>query len=100
MDEENDYENNKWVTDTPDTKDNMDFYEDESIGELMEEDEISDLEEGFMQGYNEGEGLAKCPVCKKVIGSDFVEEEFDGKIYRFCSEEHAEVFEEKRSKGQ
>ena len=75
-------------------------YTKKDLDYLKENDSINSWEEGFMQGYNEGEGLAKCPVCKKVIGSDFVEEEFDGKIYRFCSEEHAEVFEEKRSKGQ
>lgn len=64
--------------------------------ELMEdEDEITDLDEGFMKGYDEGGKMAKCPVCDGVLEDDFVEREIDGEMYRFCSEEHAEKFAKK-----
>lgn len=64
--------------------------------ELMEdEDEITDLDEGFMKGYDEGSKMAKCPVCNKVLEDDFIEREIDGEMYRFCSEEHAEKFAKK-----
>lgn len=64
--------------------------------DLMEdEDEITDLDEGFMKGYDEGSKMAKCPICKEVLEDDFVEREIDGEIYRFCSDEHAEKFMKK-----
>lgn len=72
------------------------IYSDESREDMVDEDEIDSLEEGFMQGYDEGEASAKCALCKKVLTQDFVEEEINGKIYRFCSEEHADLFIKKQ----
>jgi len=77
--------------DEGDAESNM--YSEAGREDLMEdEDEITDLDEGFMKGYEEGEKMARCPVCGKVIEFDFVEREIDGEMYRFCSEEHAEKF--------
>ena len=74
-------------------KDEGGIYTEEGREELEEEeDELTNLESGFMQGYNEGEKLAKCSLCKKPLAEDFVEEEIDGGLYRFCSDDHAEVF--------
>ncbi|MBI2148520.1 hypothetical protein HYU23_02475 [Candidatus Woesearchaeota archaeon] len=74
-----------------------DIYDEEGREELEESDEINELEEGFMEGYEEGEHQAKCAECGKVlIGENFLEEELDGKHYRFCSEECAAGFETHR----
>ncbi len=73
-------------------------YSEAAREDMMEdEDEITDLDEGFMKGYDEGAKMAKCPVCNKVIEKDFVEREIDNETYRFCSEEHAEKFVKKRA---
>lgn len=61
--------------------------------ELIEdEDEITDLDEGFMKGYDEGGKMTKCPVCNEILEDDFVEREINGEMYRFCSDGHAEKF--------
>ena len=78
-----------------------DIYDEEGRDKLEESDEITELEEGFVEGFEEGEHEAKCAQCSKVlIGEDFVEEELDGHHYRFCSGECALAFETgKRRKG-
>ncbi len=45
-----------------------DIYSTTGREELMEnEDEITDVDEGFMQGYEEGEKIAECAHCKKIL---------------------------------
>ena len=68
--------------------------------ELMdEEDEITDVDEGFMMGYEEGEKIAECQNCGALlVNESVVEEEFDGEIYRFCSSKCASEFEAKKQK--
>ncbi len=77
--------------------DDMGVYSDEGRTDLLEGDEISPEEEGFMQGYN-NEETARCAFCHKPLldPSTIVEREIDGKVYRFCSEECAEEFERER----
>ena len=72
------------------------IYSEKGREDQIEEDEITDLDEGFMKGYEEGEKMAKCPICGEALGDDFIEKEIDGEIYRFCSDEHAEEFIRKR----
>ncbi len=74
------------------------LYSEEGREESIEDDEIDEVEEGFMQGYGSGDRLAKCALCRKPLADDFVEEELDNEIYRFCSEEHAEAFRRKLEK--
>lgn len=75
------------------------IYSEEGREEMLEEDdEITDLDEGFMKGYEEGAKSAKCPICGEVIGYDFVEREIDDDVYRFCSDEHADVYMRKINK--
>ena len=64
-----------------------DIYDDSGIEEALEEEEIDDLEEGFMRGYEE-EGIPICPICKKIIDDfdDITEVEYEGKSISFCSE--------------
>lgn len=76
-----------------------DIYSEEGREELFdEEDELTDMDEGFMKGYEEGAKSAKCPICGEVIEYDFVEREIDDDIYRFCSEEHADLYMKKIEK--
>lgn len=73
------------------------IYSEEGREELIEEeDEITDLDEGFMKGYDEGEKAAVCANCGHALGDKFVEEEFNGEVYRFCSDECASEFEERK----
>lgn len=69
----------------------------EESADSYDGDDLDELEEGFMQGYDEGERAAKCSLCKKLLGSVFVEEEIDDQIYRFCNEQHAEAFKRKHT---
>jgi len=80
-------------------KDQEDIYDEEVREDLEDSDEISEVEEGFVEGYEEGEHEAKCAECKKVlVDEDFIEEEIDGENYRFCSDECVKAFETKKKK--
>lgn len=71
-----------------------DIYDAEGREELEENDEITEREEGFVEGFEEGEHEAKCAECGYVLTDEnFVEEELDGKHYRFCCDECASAFE-------
>ncbi len=71
-----------------------DIYDEEGREKLEEAEEITPEEEGFMEGFEEGEHQAKCATCHVVlINEKFLEEEIDGAHYRFCSEECANAFE-------
>ncbi len=77
-----------------------DVYSEEGREALQDdEDEITDLDEGFMEGYEEGEHIAKCALCHKIISDVPYEREIDGINYMFCSEEHAAIYEEQKRKG-
>lgn len=69
------------------------LYNEEGREDALDADEINDVEEGFMQGYEEGEKMAKCSLCKKPLGKNIVEKEYNGEIYRFCSEHCADEFD-------
>src|SRR3989338_5135100 len=76
-----------------------DIYDEEGRDKLEEADEITELEEGFVEGYEEGEHEAKCAKCGKVlVGENFIEEEIEDHHYRFCSEECASAFEHTKRK--
>lgn len=73
-----------------------DMYTEAGREELLEDDdEITDVEEGFMEGYAAGERTFACATCKKILDDNLVEEEFDGKIYRFCSDQCAAKYEQR-----
>ncbi|MBI2671149.1 hypothetical protein HYX18_04205 [Candidatus Woesearchaeota archaeon] len=76
------------------------IYGDEYLEEASEDDEIDELEEGFMKGYDE-EDTEVCNKCGKVlIGyEDTVEIEFGKKTYKFCSQRCAEKFRKKHDLG-
>jgi len=78
-----------------------DVYSEEGREKLTEDAEISETEEGFMEGA-EGRGeMNCCAYCGKNLGEDeegVVEREFDGEIKWFCSEEHAQKYADKIEK--
>ncbi|MAF50829.1 MAG: hypothetical protein CMH64_01935 [Nanoarchaeota archaeon] len=63
-----------------------DIYTEEGRELAEEGDEITNVEEGFMEGYEGGEASAKCKNCKKVLKEDFIESEVNGEVIKFCSE--------------
>ncbi|MEM4756093.1 MAG: hypothetical protein QW594_03085 [Candidatus Woesearchaeota archaeon] len=73
--------------------DDLNVYDDENREELIDDDEITAEEEGFMKGYNDDENY--CMNCGSLIEpNQKVEKEIDGKMFNFCSEECAEMYEE------
>ncbi|MBU2639952.1 MAG: hypothetical protein KKG75_04585 [Nanoarchaeota archaeon] len=70
-----------------------DLYTPEGREAAEEDDEITNVEEGFMEGYDEDESAAKCANCKKILEEDFLEEEFHGELLRFCSDNCAREYE-------
>src|SRR3989344_6574106 len=85
------------VEDSVSDENEEDLYSEDGREDAIEDDEVDELEEGFMKGYEGGDKLAKCALCKKPLGKNFVEEELNSELYRFCSEEHADVFTRKIS---
>ncbi|MEK6839524.1 MAG: hypothetical protein AABX72_01165 [Nanoarchaeota archaeon] len=83
---------------TGDTEEGI--YSDAGREELMEEeDEITDIDEGFMKGYEDEEKIAECQNCGNLLVNEkVVEEEFDNQTYMFCTSECASEFETKRAK--
>jgi len=78
-------------------EENTGIYSEEGREELREDDDsISNVDEGFMQGYEEEEKMAKCGSCGEILEDKIIEKEFDGEIYRFCSRECVEKFEKAR----
>jgi len=73
------------------------IYDDRPLEEAEESDEIDEVEEGFMKGYEEEGSMAECANCKKILTDEVVEQELDGELRRFCSEECAEKFEKKHN---
>ena len=92
--EERDFDEGK-ATPTEDSGDN-DIYSGQGREELMDEDEINDVDEGFMAGYEGGNKVAECQQCHAILKEEVVEEEFDGEVYRFCSSVCASKFEDSR----
>ena len=63
---------------------------------LEDEDELDDVDEGFMKGYNESEVVVKCANCKKMIEDQVIGEEFDDELLKFCSQKCLNEYEEKK----
>jgi hypothetical protein len=76
-------------------QDNIGIYSEEGRKDLMEdEDEITDIDEGFMKGYNEGGLSSKCKSCKTLLeGHKVITKEVKGNLYKFCSQHCLTEFE-------
>ncbi|MFH1276559.1 MAG: hypothetical protein ABIH82_05605, partial [Candidatus Woesearchaeota archaeon] len=66
---------------------------------LVEDDEISPEEAGFVEGAsNEGQLAKDALTGEPLMGiDDVVELEIDGKLYRFVNEENAQKFRDKKN---
>jgi len=76
-------------------------YTEEGREKLVEDDEIEDWEEGYMEGAEDRGEQTSCAYCGKALGEDeknIYEREFDGEIKLFCSEEHAQKYAERLEK--
>lgn len=65
------------------------IYKDKGVEELIEEDEISPTEAGFMEGVIHGEDSVECAYCENIIDNrhDAIEFKYKGEIYFFDSED-------------
>ncbi|MBT3394841.1 hypothetical protein HOA59_01430 [archaeon] len=72
------------------------LYGEKGREEAGDGDEINEAEEGFMKGYDEESNPSECANCHTILEDEFVEEDFEGSTYRFCSEECARKFEIKK----
>jgi len=70
----------------------QDVYSREGREELVENDELSPEEAGFMEGAELDGQHAKCRKCGKILFDDIVETEIDTEIHRFCSQKCADKF--------
>lgn len=77
---------------------NEDVYSKEGRKKLEEDEEIDPWEEGFMQGAEQAGQLGKDALTGEPLMDveDVVEEEIDGKTYRFVNEKNAEKFRRKK----
>jgi len=75
-----------------------DPYTPEGREKMEDEDEIDNVEEGFMEGASGGGQLAKDALTgEPLMGpEEIVELEIEGKVYRFVNSENAEEFRKKK----
>jgi len=72
-----------------------DIYDEKTRKEEVDNDEISDAEEGFMEGY-EDDNLTECAYCHQMVrNKDCIEREINKVRYRFCCEDCYNKFLEK-----
>jgi len=72
--------------------DEQDVYTEKGLEAQQENDEISPLEQAFMEGATGKGDLGKCARCGEMIDKDNThEKEFKGKILFFCSEKCADA---------
>ncbi|MBW2967730.1 hypothetical protein KY362_04535 [Candidatus Woesearchaeota archaeon] len=75
-----------------------DVYDDVGRDKLMEDDEIDDWEEGFMEGAEDDGEQGKCANCGAALmdAENTYETKLDGKTYWFCSSHCLEKYKEKK----
>ncbi|MAF99423.1 MAG: hypothetical protein CMH61_02315 [Nanoarchaeota archaeon] len=76
-----------------------DVYTAEGREQLEEDDEISNVEQGFMEGASGAGQLGVDALTGEPLMDieDVVETQIDGKKYRFVNQENARKFREKKS---
>ncbi len=79
---------------------NEDVYSEEGRENLIEDDEISPEEEGFMEGANASGQLGKDALTGEPLMDveDVIEAEINGRLYRFVNAENARKFRERKEK--
>ena len=77
-----------------------DVYTEEGRGKLLENDEISDSEEGLAEGFEHGDVKAVCTECGATMTDENTyERDINGEIYQFCSIRCAETYMKKHTVG-
>lgn len=86
--------------DMEDNQMDEDVYSKEGREKLVEDAEIADWEEGFMEGAAKTGSGAKCRNCGKILmdADSVVEKEIGDDECRFCSDACVEAYEEKQNK--
>ena len=74
-------------------KKDADVYSEAGREELLDDDEISDAEDGFLQGAEAGGSKAKCAECGKILRDKVVEKKIGSKMFRFCSNKCVDKYE-------
>ena len=84
------------MVDYEEKEDEADIYSEESRNEMVEDDEMTPEEEGFMEGFESGSRSVSCAHCKKLIidPDDAIEVEIDNKVFLFCSDECYQSYKE------
>ncbi len=79
-------------------EDKLDVYSEETRNELVEDDELTPEESGFLEGYNNDTKRVVCAECKRIIidPDDAIEAEINNETYLFCSEECYEKFKKRK----
>lgn len=75
-------------------KHDADVYTEEGREILEEGGEIEPWEEGFSEGAEDRGHLAKCAHCHEILSDEedkVVEREYNGEVYRFCSDKCAQA---------
>jgi len=71
-------------------------YDEAGRQKLVEDGEMSPEEAGFMEGAEDDGEQGKCAYCGAAIFKDnTVESRLDGKVFWFCSDEHATKYKER-----
>lgn len=75
-------------------QDNEEVYDQDSRDQMVEDDEIDPMEEGFMEGYEGRGNLSKCEECSQPLDEDddIIERKFKDELIWFCSEDCAEKY--------
>ncbi len=72
-------------------------YDREGREKLIENSEIEDWEEGFMEGAEDDGEQGKCANCgKALLEENVVETELEDKVVWFCSEECLERYKKRK----
>jgi YHS domain-containing protein len=89
------------MEESQENEDESDIYSEGSRTELVEDDEMTPEEEGFMEGFDRDSKKIVCADCKKIIidPDDAIEAEVDNETYLFCCEECYTKFKE-RNEGE
>ena len=81
-----------------DSEKSEEVYSSEGREHLVDDGEISPWEAAFMDGAEDDGQGAKCRNCGKVLMREnaVIEKVIDGELFRFCSDECADSFDEKK----
>ena len=74
-------------------KKDEEIYSNEGREKLVEDGEIADWEQGFMEGAEGRGSQSKCAHCHDLLSQDhtkIIEREYDGTIHVFCSNKCSE----------